>query len=250
VEQGGIGFSTDRTIGTEHVGNCVGIIVRDPVTGRTALAHYDDTSTPDSLSLIFDGMPKGRTLDVVLIGAKYGPESQEGDYVRQSSAKNLRDVLSFMASKDIRIVAARVNDPQQPHAFAVDPENFRIVPTEDFVSNPLQGYAFARKFLGGGQPQPMAVEFDFAKSPGRNLYQLGAEQRANLESRVRGRELDDIAQWHREKGARGGFEFAMAELSRTYLDAFDRGGIFTAQNSTIEAGAVPHIIRTTPTPAI
>ena len=45
VEQGGIGFSTDRTIGTEHVGNCVGIIVRDPVTARTALAHYDDTST-------------------------------------------------------------------------------------------------------------------------------------------------------------------------------------------------------------
>jgi hypothetical protein len=191
-------------------------------------------------------MPKGRTLDAVLIGAKYGPESDGGDYVRQSSAKNLGEVMAFLAKQDVRIVAACVNNPQQPHAFAVNPENFRISPTEDFIPNPLQPYSFARKFLGDGQRQPMAVEFDFSKSPDRNLYDLGAEQRNNLEEHVRGRELEEIAEWQREKGARGGFEYKMAELSLTYLDAFDRGDAFSSAMAKADGDALQKTYKAAP----
>ncbi|PZQ43980.1 MAG: hypothetical protein DI551_11045 [Micavibrio aeruginosavorus] len=223
VEQGGIGFSSNVLIGTEHVANCVALVVRDPQTHKTALAHFDDTSTPESLARIFGRMPPERPLDILLIGAKYGPDVQGHDYERDSSERNLQNVLGFLAGKNVNIVGARIHDPQQPGSFVIDPKNFKLRESDNLLPNADQPFAFARKFLSHEQTQPMAVEFDFTKSLGRQPYLLNREQVLNLNMRVRGQESEAVAVWHREKGARGGFENFMAEQSRDiYLPAYDR----------------------------
>ena len=224
IEQGGIGFSAIDPIGTEHVANCVALVVRDPQSGLTALTHFDDRSDPRSLDQIFDRLPKDRVMEAMLVGAKYGAQ-EEDSYVRNSSRQNLQSVLEMMERRNVNVVAARIHDRQQPHAFSVDPKTFTLRADPALLPNADAPFAFARKFLSVEQKQPLAVEFDLTKSPDRFRYSLGAEQIENLEARVRGRSLEDITDWHRSKGARGGFEHTMAQLSLDYLAAFDRGDL-------------------------
>lgn len=222
VEQGGIGFSADQAIGTEHVGNCVAIVVRDPVSGKTGLAHYDAASIIGSLQLLFDNMPD-RKLDVVLIGAMYDENTLGNNYLRDTSRSNLQDVLSFLASKNnANIVGACIHDPKQPTNFIVNPKDFSFYPVSPDIPNPDKDLAFARKFLTG-QKQPLAVEFNLTQSKDRFPYLLDREQVENINTHVKGKSHAEVAAWHSSLGARGGFENVQANLSLgTYLPAYEK----------------------------
>ncbi len=220
VEQGGIGFSAEEPIGTEHVGNCVAVIARDPVTGKTGLAHYDAVSTPESLERLFDRLPD-RRLDVVLIGAMYDENTVGNDYLRDTSRSNLNDVLSFLANKNVNIVGARIHDPNQPTNFVVSPKDFSFAPVSPDIPNPDKGLAFARNFLAAPK-QPLAVEFDLTQSKDRFPYLLDREQVENLNNHVKGKSHEEVSAWHASLGARGGFENIQADLSLgTYLPAYE-----------------------------
>lgn len=221
IEQGGIGFSADEPIGTEHVGNCVAVIARDPVSGKTGLAHYDAVSAPESLQRLFDNLPD-RKLDIVLIGAMYDENTVGNDYLRDTSTSNLKDVLNFLANKNVNIVGARIHDPDQPTNFVVNPKDFSFSSVSPDIPNPDKDLAFARKFLTG-QKQPLAVEFDLTQSKERFPYLLDSEQVENINTHVRGKSHADVASWHRSLGAHGGFENVQANLSlETYLPAYEK----------------------------
>jgi hypothetical protein len=53
VEQGEIGFSADKKIGTGRVFDCICIILRNPVTQKTALAHIVANTSSSSLASAF-----------------------------------------------------------------------------------------------------------------------------------------------------------------------------------------------------
>lgn len=221
VEQGGIGFSADEPIGTEHVGNCIGVIARDTVTGKTGLAHYDAVSTPESLQRLFDRLPD-RKLDVVLVGAMYDENTTGKDYLRDTSASNLREVLGFLSGKNVNILGLRIHDPKQPTNFTVNPKDFSFHPISPDIPNPDKDLAFARKFLADPK-QPLAIEFDLTHSKERFPYLLDREQVHNLNNHVRGKSHEDVAAWHNSLGAHGGFEKIQADLSLgTYLPAYER----------------------------
>jgi hypothetical protein len=221
VEQGGIGFSADEPIGTEHVGNCVAVIARDPLSGKTGLAHYDALSTPESLQCLFDNLPD-RKLDIVLIGAMYDEDTVGDDYLRDTSASNLKDVLGFLADKNVNVVGARIHDPNQPTNFVVNPKDFSFAPVSPDRPNPDKDLAFARKFLTG-QKQPLAIEFDLTQSKERFPYLLDSEQVENLNTNVRGKNHEDVVAWHKSLGACDGVENVQADFSLgTYLPAYEK----------------------------
>ncbi len=221
IEQGGIGFSADEPIGTEHVGNCVAVIARDPTTGKTGLAHYDALSTQESLQSLFDRLPEGN-LDVVIIGAMYHENAMGNDYLQKTSASNLDDVLHFLSSKNVNIIGVRISDPQQPTNFIVDPKDFSFHPVSPNIPNSDKDLAFARKFLTG-QKQPLTIEFDMTESKERFPYFLDETQVQNINDHVKGKSFAEVAAWHRSLGARGGFEDVQANLSlECYLPAYER----------------------------
>jgi hypothetical protein len=234
VEQGGVGFSDREPIGTEHVGNCVAVVIRDAVSGKVGLAHYDALSDPISLNLLLDNMPQG-SFHAVLIGAMYGLEaSTNNDYLCRTSVSNLRDVMSFLMEKDIPIVSARLHDPAQPTNFVVDPKTFVFSDRSPTVFNQDKPLAFCGKFLGNGR-QPLNLEFDFTRSPERYAYHLGRQQIDNLKS-LRGESTENIARWFRDRGACGGFEYVQTGFVQDhYLPALDQGR-FDISDSTHSQG--------------
>src|ERR1035437_7793518 len=166
VEQGQVGFSNDATIGTVNVADCVGLIVRDTVSGKTALAHIDRYATPNSLSRIFDGMPKDHKLEVVLWGAKYGPESEGTQEQKNWSESNLRKVVGLLADRDVNIVGAEINNPGIPSAVTVNPGTFEIrgenperpggAKTISFIPDPDEALSNAKMILNYSKGLPVS----------------------------------------------------------------------------------------------
>lgn len=221
VEQGGVGFSADEPIGTEHVGNCVAVIARNSRTGKVGLAHYDAVTTPESLQRLFDRLSDGH-IDVVIIGAMYDMATVGNDYLRDTSASNLTDVLQFLSKKDTNILGAQIHDPKQPTNFVVNPKDFSFSSASPNIPNPDKDLAFAGKFLTG-KKQPLAIEFDLTQSKQRFPYLLDHEQVYNLNHHVKGKNRGQIATWHKSLGAHGGFEEIQANLSLgTYLPNYEK----------------------------
>jgi chemotaxis receptor (MCP) glutamine deamidase CheD len=195
VEQAEIGFSDKEPIGTDNIRNCVCVIVRDPETHKTALAHVDAKTDISSLQQIFDQMPKGKTLDVKLVGAVYGAESNVKG--AKSSRENLDGVMRFLGTKDVNIVSADVFNKNQPSAVVVDPETFELFEEVPGVSNPDKSLV-AGKCWADSWGRPLHVAFDLTVSKDRAPVLLSSEVVRNLRGRYRLQDEYEIACWYRD----------------------------------------------------
>jgi tetratricopeptide (TPR) repeat protein len=69
VEQHEVGFSNQK-IGTDNIQQCVAVILHDPVTKKTALAHVDIHTDAKSLSDVIKNFPNGANLNAYLVGGR------------------------------------------------------------------------------------------------------------------------------------------------------------------------------------
>ena len=122
VEQGEVVFFNQDKIGTDNVQDCVTVIVRDPKTCRTALAHIDISVNPNALKTdVLDKFTKGK-LDVYLLG---------GRYEEQSAKENIEKVVTaLLADKrhEINIKTSDIGTNKDfPSAIVFNPVNGELI---------------------------------------------------------------------------------------------------------------------------
>ncbi len=80
INQSEVGFSDNEKIGTDNIQQCVVVIIRDPLTKETALAHVDRFTKPESISNdVIDKFPKDHSLEVYLVGGRDKKEKLNND---------------------------------------------------------------------------------------------------------------------------------------------------------------------------
>ena len=223
IEQGEAGFSDNAPVGTDHFYDCVGLIIRDPVTHKTAVAHIDRYTDEKSLERIFERMPAGQ-LDAVLLGARFGPGSTKEQSAKNDSQENVQKVLRFLAGKNVNIVASRIYDEDQPDAVVVNPETFEITPAEPKKDNPDIDLVYPKLSLTG-TGQQLRVAYDLTQSD-KHLPMLlnGTEVKALNEM---GKTKEDISNWYQNvrgfnPGASDYFSGKTPELQAAYEHSVSR----------------------------
>jgi hypothetical protein len=180
VEQNEIGFSDEAPLGTDNVCDCICVIVRDPVTHKTGLAHIDCYTDIHSLQSLFDRMPAQAQLEVKLVGACLGNDP--------TSMENMRKVINFFANKNVSTLSNEVNilstdiyGSDQPRALVVDPKTGDVTEQRPGKENP-------DKDIGNGLPwaenkgKPLHVAFDLTQSPKRAPHLLAAKEIGYIQS--------------------------------------------------------------------
>jgi tetratricopeptide (TPR) repeat protein len=121
VEQREVGFSNQAKIGTDNIQQCVVVIVYDPETKKTALAHVDRYTDPSSLSKdVLDKFPvpsSDKKLEVYLVGGR--DRSSQSLAVSDANIKKITEELNKHAHVDIK--AADVGDKGAPSGIVFDP---------------------------------------------------------------------------------------------------------------------------------
>ncbi len=69
VEQHKVGFSDKEKIGTDNIQQCIAVILHDPLTKKTALAHVDRFTDASSLThdVIISNFPPNIKLEAYLV---------------------------------------------------------------------------------------------------------------------------------------------------------------------------------------
>jgi len=191
VEQGEVGFSDNEPIGTDNVFSCVCVIVRDPVTHKTALAHIDVATSTASLQNIFDRMPDGNMLEVRLIGAQFGDDVY-GQF-ENISKKNIKKTLEFLEDKNVNVLSASIQDLDQPSAIVVNPKTFEISEEVPGAVNPNTLLGMGRIMVSEGG-RSLHIAFDFTSSNERAPVFLSKGGVATLRELYLGRTGYEISQ--------------------------------------------------------
>lgn len=179
ISQGCYGLSKNQPIGTQHVGDCIAIILRNPQNNLTSLVHFDVCTTPQSLDNVFAPF-KEQPVEASIIGAKYAlHQNHEHDvdtqkYLKETSRANLLNVLGVLAANNVNLTSAWVADHNQPDAFIVDPKSGQIAEGIPSLPDPEQNILFATRYFSS-RPQHIALTYDLTQSPGRFAMPLDTE---------------------------------------------------------------------------
>jgi chemotaxis receptor (MCP) glutamine deamidase CheD len=182
VEQNEIGFSAFRPIGTDNICSCVCVVIRDPLSKKTALAHVDSGSDIQSLQEIFDRMPANARLEARLVGACYGDQVKMTAEQAEVSIKNMKKITEFMQKKNVNILSSDIFDAAQPRAIVVDPLSFRITEEIPDLHNPD---AYIATELSGYTDDRMHIAFDLTQSEERAPHLVGFRKRYALQQSER-----------------------------------------------------------------
>jgi hypothetical protein len=180
IEQGEMGFSADKPIGTDNVSQCVVLMLHDPVSKKTGLAHVDIESDKKSLDLMFKRMPKNQ-LQARIIGARFDTD--------MDSHINLEGVIDFLRSRDVDLLSADILNYHGPSAMVVDPKTFEVkeaVPEGHNVNRQLSNALH----LFAGLEKDVHLSFDFTISPERAPLLLNRAAVAKLRDEFLGK--DDV----------------------------------------------------------
>lgn len=169
VEQGEVGFSAAAPIGTDNLHDCVCLIVHDPVSRKTALAHIDDNTDAASLRIIMDRMPESG-LQARIIGGrfKFGPAAIQ-------SQRNIRKVTEFLNASNIQLLSSQVLQGEQPAAVTVNPLDFTVRDVAPGMRNPNR-LLTAGKIMVAEYKEQLRIGFDLTATPERAPETLSYEE--------------------------------------------------------------------------
>lgn len=153
VEQGEVGFSASIPIGTDNLHDCVCLIVHDPVSKKTALAHIDDNTDAESIQKIMDHMPENG-LQARIMGGRF----KFGQAAPQSQ-RNIRKVAEFLNANNIQLLSSQVLDGEQPAAVTVDPKDFTLRNVAPGMHNPNK-LITAGKIMVAEYKEQLRIGFD------------------------------------------------------------------------------------------
>ena len=123
IEQKEVGYSDQEKIGTTNIQQCVVVIVRDPKTNKTALAHVDKFTNPESLGKVMEQFPDTE-LDVMLVG---GRDRNPGEDHITTSDNNIKKIVEKLKEyENINIKSADIAGKKSPSAIVVDPQSGKI----------------------------------------------------------------------------------------------------------------------------
>lgn len=203
ISQGCYGTSNDAAIGTQHVGNCIALILRNPQTNLTSLVHFDAHTSAESLDKIFKNF-EGQPTEAAIIGAKYAETDDPNykGYYQETSRSNLLTILNLLAAKDTKLTSAWVSDSDQPHAFLIDPKSGQMQVGEPTIPDPEQNILFATRYFSAG-PHDIALSYDLTTSKQRAFMPLNAETTNFLDEfgeASNTKTNEDLKQWITSKG--------------------------------------------------
>ena len=186
VEGSEVGFSNFDPIGTDNVHDCVCVILRNPETGRTALAHIGGDATPESLQSIWNGLGyTSGTLEMRMFGGRHLPDGSEtgqsNPYLVQNNQIarwNVEKVVEFFQDKPVDVLSANILTANQPAVVVVDPKSRGFELTENVPGRPnpeaaltnalgvlhMEGYLSADK----NGVRPLHTAFDLTREYGQD----------------------------------------------------------------------------------
>lgn len=172
VEQHEVGFSNKEKIGTDNIQQCVAVILHDPVTKKTALAHVDKFTDASSLSDVIKQFPPGTKLNAYLVG---GRDRSPGS--KEVSDENIRKVSTELQKhSSVNVKAADVGDKGAPSGIVFDPQTGKLehaVPGKHHETTP------ERKLLLNVTPK-LNFAFDFTQSRAINAVKLNDQQKERV----------------------------------------------------------------------
>jgi tetratricopeptide (TPR) repeat protein len=122
VEQHEVGFS-NKKMGTSNIQQCVAVILHDPITKKTALAHVDiQTTDPKSLAPVIGNFPKDTKLNAYLVGGR--DRSQQSKLVSDTNIARVLEQLEKYPTVDIK--SADIGDKGAPSGIVFDPETAEL----------------------------------------------------------------------------------------------------------------------------
>lgn len=169
VEQGEVGFSASTPIGTDNLHDCVCLIVHDPVTRKTALAHIDDNTDAESLQRIMDHMPESG-LQARITGGRF----KFGTAAPQSQ-RNIQKVAAFLNANNIQLLSSQVLEGEQPAAITVNPLDFTVRDVAPGMHNPNR-LLTAGKVMVAEYKEQLRIGFDLTATPERAPETLSREE--------------------------------------------------------------------------
>lgn len=193
VEQGEIGLSADKKIGTDNIWECVCVIIRDPITKKTALAHIDMANDANSLQLAMDRLPNHGSppLQAKIVGASYG-DNQTNETGKFRSKANIQKVIHFLEDKDVNILSADIMDINQPRCLVVDPETFTL---EEASPRENPNMILANAMLQFTQlGRPLNLAFDLTTSEKYAPIAVTRSNVSEIRKNILGRSVLEIAE--------------------------------------------------------
>ncbi|MBA8667553.1 hypothetical protein H1Q59_06595 [Holosporaceae bacterium 'Namur'] len=155
VEQNEVGFSDSTPIGTDNIQSCIVLIIRDPISKKTALAHISNATEIDSIRKIFQHLPNNE-VEIGIIGGRR--EHQ----IKQEVDANVKKILSILkeltGSKVIYIEAKAMGkeiNSTKCQALTFDPS---IKDWEQALKAEVPGRVLSDRWLREGMIESIAEE--------------------------------------------------------------------------------------------
>lgn len=156
VEQHEVGFS-DQKIGTDNIQQCVAVILYDPITKKTALAHVDKFTDTSSLADVIASFPKGTKLNAYLVGGR--DRSPQSKAVSDNNIARVMGELQKHQTVDVK--SADIGDKGAPSGIVFDPQTGEL---KHAVPGKQHETTNTRKLLLHASNPPLRFAFDLTQS--------------------------------------------------------------------------------------
>ncbi len=171
IEEGEYGFSDNEKIGTDNVSQCIAIIVQDPYTLKTGIAHVDNENDIRSLDNFFSHFGDDR-LNIRLVGARFNEDYRTDE--------NISAVMQYLSTKNADIISADIYGGNEgPSTVVVDPHTFTLEEKVPAKANLNEAASNAIMFFTK-KGKPLIEQFDFTQDHLRKPIHLNTRMLAEL----------------------------------------------------------------------
>lgn len=191
VEEGEYGFSCDQLIGTDNVNNCICLIIQNPKTKKTALAHISTDTQVDSLPQIIDSLIfQNTTLKARIVGARF--DNTSSLYLKREKELLIK-LIESLNDQNIDIISVDLFNPKQPRSVIVDPKTFELTDEIASVSNPNAPIRIGKILLDASALLELSI--DLTSSTERLPILLTFEEIKTLRAQFINKTESEIFEW-------------------------------------------------------